>query len=148
MALETFSIRFFFGNCKPRTAVCGYALAVSRWPYFNVDSNFNKALFVWWHHVVFRQVAVLHFNLVKNIKNSLIWVQTSNWQITGGCRNLSLAFKREAVQFLIAKNLAINHFLLEALAAFQDCGHVTFSGLPLTMKNLMVKSLSLTKWTR
>ena len=38
----------------------------------------------------------------------------------------------------MAKNLAINHFLLEALAAFQDCGRVTFSGLQLTMKNLMV----------
>ena len=41
---------------------------------FHVDStsNINKAFVVLWHHVVFRQVGVLHFNRLKNIKNSLI----------------------------------------------------------------------------
>ena len=74
---------------------------------FHVDSasNFNKAFVVWWHHVVFRQVAVLHSNRLKNIKNSLISIQTSNWHITGGCRNLSFAFKREAVQIFCQKSL-------------------------------------------
>ena len=144
MALETLASGFSL-----ETANRERQFAVSRLQ-FHVDStsNINKAFVVWWHHVVFRQVGVLHFNRLKNIKNSLIWVQTSNWHITGGCRNLSFAFKRDAVQFLTAKNLAINHFPLEALPALQDCGHVTFSGLLSTMKNLILKPLSLTKWTR
>ena len=125
MALETFSIRFFLeiANRKRQFTVTRLQFHV------NSASNFNKAFVVWWHLVVFRQVVVLHFNRLRNIKNSVIWVQTSNGHITGECRDLSLAFKREAVQFLMAKKLPINHFPLEALPAFQDCGHVTFSGL-------------------
>ena len=91
-------------------------------------------------------------NCLKNIKNSLIRVQKSHWHVTGGCRNLSLALKREAVQFLIAKNLAVNHSPLEALLTFQiwtaNCKrdrkilvtwHPQVCRLPLTMKNLMLK---------
>ena len=91
-------------------------------------------------------------NCLKNIKNSLIRVQKSHWHVTGGCRNLSLALKREAVQFLKAKNLAVNHLPLEAFLAFQtwtaNCKrdrktvvtwHPQVCRLPLTMKNLMLK---------
>ena len=91
-------------------------------------------------------------NCLENIKNSLIRVQKSHWHVTGGCRNLSLALKREAVQFLIAKNLVLNHLLLEALLAFQtwtaNCKrdrktvvtwHPQVCLFPLTMKNQMLK---------
>jgi len=39
---------------------------------------------------------------LKNIKNSFIRVQKSNWHITGTCRNLSITFKAR-VQFLMPK---------------------------------------------
>ena len=80
---------------------------------------------------------MLHFHRLKNKNNSLIRVQKSNQYIAGGYRNLFLDFKREAVQFLKAKNLAVNYLPLQTRP--QDRGHVTSSGLPLTMKNLMLK---------
>ena len=136
MALETFSIGFSL-----ETANRERQFAVTRLQ-FHVDStsNFNQVFVVWWHHVVFRQVGVLHFNRLKNIKNSLIEFKhlTSTSQAGVGTYLLPLNVR-------LYKFFAKNHFPLEALAAFQDCGHVIFSGLPLTMKNLMVKSLSLTK---
>ena len=91
-------------------------------------------------------------NCLKNVKNSLIRVQKSHWHVTGGCKNLSLALKREAVQFLIAKNLTVNHLPPKALLAFQtwtaNCKrdrktvvtwHPQVCRLPLAMKNLMLK---------
>ena len=62
---------------------------------------------------------MLHFYRLKNINNSLIRVLKSNKYIAGGYRNLFLDFKREAVQFLKAKNLAVNHLPLEALLAVE-----------------------------
>ena len=68
MALETFSIRFFLeiANRKRQFTVTRLQFHV------NSASNFNKAFVVWWHLVVFRQVVVLHFNRLRNIKNSVI----------------------------------------------------------------------------
>ena len=59
-------------------------------------------------------------------------------------------FKREAVQFFVAKNLAVNHLSLETLPAVQTwTANVTakpwsrdilrFAGLQFSMKNLMLK---------
>ena len=68
-------------------------------------------------------------------------VQKSNQYIASRYRNLFLDFKREAVQFLKAKNLAVNHLPLEALLAGklqtrpQDRGHVTSSGLPFAVNH-------------
>ena len=66
--------------------------------------------------------------------------------MAGRYRKLLRAFKREAVQFLVAKNLVISHLPLEALPQPiklqmrpQDRGHLTFSGLPFPNKNLMLK---------
>ena len=86
------------------------------------------------------------------MRNSLFWVQKSNRHITSGCRAYLLPLKiRLAVQFLVTKNLAVNHLPLEAPLAVQrvkncklqtrpqDRGHVTSLGLPLTMKNRMLK---------
>ena len=67
-------------------------------------------------------------------------MQKSNWHITGGCRNLSLAFKQEAVQFLMAKKPCRKLFTTGSSSCYsnmncklqtwlQDCGHVTSSGL-------------------
>ena len=39
--------------------------------------------------------------------------------MANGYKKLVRAFKREAVQFLVAKNLAVNHLLLEALFTVQ-----------------------------
>ena len=64
---------------------------------------------------------MLHFYRLRNINNSLIRVRKSNkyMYIAGGYRNLFLDFKREAVQFLKAKKLAVNHLPLEALLAIE-----------------------------
>jgi len=62
---------------------------------------------------------VYHFNCPKIRNNSLIQDQKSNKHIANGYKKLH-AFKRKAVQlFFAAKNLAINHLLLEALPAVQ-----------------------------
>ena len=45
--------------------------------------------------------------------------QKSNKHIAHGYKKLFRAFKREAVQFLVAKNLAVSHLTLEALPAVQ-----------------------------
>ena len=45
--------------------------------------------------------------------------QKSNKHIADGYKKLFRAFKREAVQFLVAKNLAVSHLTLEALPAVQ-----------------------------
>ena len=55
----------------------------------------------------------------KSRNNSLTRVQTSNKHIADGDKKLFRAFKREAVQFLLAKNLAVSHLPLEALSAVQ-----------------------------
>ena len=46
-------------------------------------------------------------------------VQKSNKHIADGYKKLFGAFKRETVQFLVAKNLAVSHLPLEALPAVQ-----------------------------
>ena len=56
---------------------------------------------------------------IKNRNNSLIRVQKSNKHIADGYKKLFGAFKRETVQFLVAKNLAVSHLPLEALPAVQ-----------------------------
>ena len=57
--------------------------------------------------------------IAKNSNNSLIQDQTSNRHTANGYEKLVHACKREAVQFLVAKNLAVNHLPLEALPAVQ-----------------------------
>ena len=67
----------------------------------------------------------------------MIREQKSKKQIADGHKKLFRAFKREAVQFLVANNLAVSHFPLKALPTVQtfklqrsqDRGHVTFCGL-------------------
>ena len=60
-----------------------------------------------------------HFYRPKNRNNSLIRDQKSNKHIANGYKKLVHTFKREAVQFFVAKNLAVNHLPLEALPAVQ-----------------------------
>ena len=67
----------------------------------------------------FHQVEERHFNRPKKRIHSLIRDQKSNKDIAKGYKKLVRAFKRETVQFLVAKNLAVNHLPLEALPAFQ-----------------------------
>ena len=57
----------------------------------------------------------------KNSNNSLIRDQNSNKHIADGCKKLFRAFKREAVQFLVAENLAVSYLPLEAPTAVQTC---------------------------
>ena len=76
--------------------------------------------------------------------------QKSNKHIADGQKKLIPAFKREAVQFLGAKNLAVSHLqqvrpflsfkheLQTANATVRPC-HMTFCGLRFSMKNLMLK---------
>ena len=56
-----------------------------------------------------------HFYPPKNRNNSLIRDQKFIKHIANGYKKLVCAVKREAVQFLVAKNLAVNHLPLEAL---------------------------------
>ena len=65
----------------------------------------------------FCQVEVYHFDRPKNMNTSFIRVQKSNYHIEGGYRKLLHAFKREAVQFLVATNLAVRYLPLEASSA-------------------------------
>ena len=83
--------------------------------------------------------------------------QKSNKHIADGYKKLFRAFKREAVQFFVAKNLDVSHLTLEALPAVQtwtaNCksdrknrGRGTFCGLwfavcglRFSTKNLMLK---------
>ena len=67
----------------------------------------------------FHQVEVHHFYRPKTRNNSMIWVQKSNKHIPDGYKKLFRFFKREAVQFLVAKNLALSHLPLEAFPAVQ-----------------------------
>ena len=67
----------------------------------------------------FHQVEVHHFYRPKDRNKSLIRVQKSNKHIADGYKKLFRAFKREAVQFLVAKNLTLSHLPLEALRAVQ-----------------------------
>ena len=55
-----------------------------------------------------------HFNRLKLSNKSLIRGQKSNKHIANGYKKLAHTFKREAVQFFVAKNLAVNHLPLEA----------------------------------
>ena len=57
-----------------------------------------------------------HFNRPKISNNSLIRDQKSNKHIANGYKKLVHTFKREAVQFFVAKNLAVNVWLLEFIA--------------------------------
>ena len=68
----------------------------------------------------------------------MIREQKSNKHIADGHKKLFRAFKREAVQFLVANNLAVSHLPLKALPSVQtfklqtrpqDRGHVTYCGL-------------------
>ena len=78
--------------------------------------------------------------------------QKSNKHIADGYKKLFRAFKREAVQFFVAKNLDVSHLTLEALPAVQtwtaNCksdrktlvtGHFVVCGLRFSTKNLMLK---------
>ena len=47
----------------------------------------------------------------------MIQDQKSNKHIANGYKKVVHTFKREAVQFFVAKNLAVNHLPLEALPA-------------------------------
>ena len=84
-----------------------------------------------------------HFNRPNISNNSLIRDQKSNKHIANGCKKLVHTFKREAAQFLVAKNLALNHLPLEALPAVQtwtaNCKRhrkaVTFCGLRLAVSH-------------
>ena len=67
----------------------------------------------------FHQVEVHHFYRPKDRNKSLIRVQKSNIHIADGYKKLFRAFKRETVQFLVAKNLAVSHLPLEELPAVQ-----------------------------
>ena len=58
-------------------------------------------------------------NRPKLSNNSLIRDQKSNKHIANGYKKLVHTFKREGVQFFVAKNLAVNHLQLEALPAVQ-----------------------------
>ena len=49
----------------------------------------------------------------------MIRVEKSNTHIADGYKKLFRAFKREAVQVLVAKNLALSHLPLEALPSVQ-----------------------------
>ena len=55
----------------------------------------------------------------KKRNKSLIRVQKSNKHIPDGHKQLFRVFKREAVQFFVAKNLAVSHLPLEELPAVQ-----------------------------
>ena len=63
--------------------------------------------------MLFRQVEVHHFKRPKISNNSLIGDQKSNRYIANGYKKLVHTFKREAVQFFVAKSLAVNHLLLQ-----------------------------------
>ena len=93
-----------------------------------------------------------HFNRPKISNNSLIRDQKSNKQFANRCKKLVHTCKREAVQFFVAKNLAINHLPLEALPMVQtwtaNCKrdskavvmwHFVVCGLQFPMKDLMLK---------
>ena len=56
---------------------------------------------------------------LKNRNNSLIRDQKSNKHIADGYKKLFRAFKREVVQFLVAKNLAASYLPLKATPAVQ-----------------------------
>jgi len=62
---------------------------------------------------------VYHFHCPKISNSSLIRDQKYNKHITNRYKKLVHTFKREDVQFFVAKNLAVNHVPLEALAAVQ-----------------------------
>ena len=66
-----------------------------------------------------RSASLHHFYRPKNRNNSLIRDQKSNKNIANGYKKLLRTFKRDTVQFLVAKNLAVNHLPLEALPAVQ-----------------------------
>ena len=60
-----------------------------------------------------------HHNRPKISNDSLIRDQKSNKHIANGYKKLVHTFKREAVEFFAAKNLAVNHLPLKALSAVQ-----------------------------
>ena len=67
----------------------------------------------------FIKLKCITFIAQKNRNNSLIRDQKSNEHIANGYKKLLRTFKRETVQFLVAKNLAVNRLPLEALPAVQ-----------------------------
>ena len=88
----------------------------------------------------------------KISNNSLIRDKKSNKHIANGYKKLVHTFKREAVQFFVAKNLAINQWPLEAFPAVQtwttNCKrdrkavvtwHFAVCGWQFPMKNRMLK---------
>ena len=86
--------------------------------------------------LLFIKSKCMTFIAQKNRNNSLIRDQNSNKHIADGYKKLLRAFKREAVQFLVAKNLTYHWkpllpFKLELKLQTrpQDRGNVTFCGL-------------------
>ena len=84
---------------------------------YKIDLNYD--FIVYCRHEVIHQVEVHHFYRPKNRNNSLIRDKKSNKHIANGYKKLVGAFKCETVQFLVPKNLAVNHLPLEALPAVQ-----------------------------
>ena len=90
---------FSWETAKPRTAVhfCSFTLSGFRiltkcLQYIRLPCCFSSSLRS--SLTGYRRCTVYR---LKNMKNSLVRVQKSNWHYTGGCRNLLLAFKRETV---------------------------------------------------
>ena len=102
---------FFTGSRKLLLRV--YSFTLPRFPILVGRSLFSTALFV------FRQVEKYHFYRPKNKNNSFIRVKKSNKHVAGGYRKLLRVFKREVVQFLVAKIVAVSHLQMEALPAVQ-----------------------------
>ena len=109
--IETFSVRFFMGSRKLLLRVCNFTLP--GFPIYVRRSLFSTAMFF------FRQVDVHHFyhppktGIIHlcELKNPTNTSQTD--------RNLLRVFEREAVQFLVAKILAVSHLPLKAPPAVQ-----------------------------
>ena len=111
--IETFSIRVFMGNRKQQFAVMRLQFRVAG------ISNFSKKFIVQCRHAVFQQVEVHHFYRPKNRNNSSSRVTKSNKHIADGYKKILRAFKREAVELLVAKRLSVSHLPFVALPAVQ-----------------------------
>ena len=78
---------------------------------------------------------------VTRLQFHVAWISNFSKASIRRIKKALRAFKRKAVQFLVAKRLAVNHLPLAALSAFQTCtakrpqdrGHVTFLGLRFTV---------------
>ena len=74
----------------------------------------------------------------KISNNSFIRDEKSNKHIANGYKKLVHTFKHEAVQFFVAKNLAVNHLPLEALPEKRDAKGLYFVFGGACVTNLVV----------